>query len=125
MIRYATVLVLSVFALGAWAQNPVPHQHLASPPNLIDGSKNPELVPDSTAYRLYLLTVSIPANSTEEYRKAQSAHLAKTGLGVNDLQSVLTVLTAFRSQYDAWLSRYNSAATAQGEKFDRTPFLQQ
>ncbi len=75
MIRYVSLalLVLSVFALGTLAQNPVPHQHPMSPPNLIDGSKNPELVPDSTAYRLYLISVSIPANSTELDRVAQHA----------------------------------------------------
>ncbi len=125
MIRYVTVLVLSVFALGAWAQNPVPHQHSASPPNLIDGSKNPELVPDSTAYRLYLLTVSIPANSTEQDRAAQQAHLSKVGLPVNDLQRTIAALAAFRSQYDAWVGRYNATAAAQGNNFDPTPFLQQ
>jgi len=125
MARYLTVLVLSVFALGAWAQNPVPHQHSVAPANLIDGSENPELVPDSIAYRLYLLNVSIPANPTEEDRKIQSAHLAKAGVNVRDLQPVLAALAVFRSQYDAWLSRYNAAATAQGEKFDPTPFLQQ
>lgn len=64
MIRYVnTVVALFVIALGAWAQNSVPHQHSVAPSNLIDGSKNPELIPDSTAYRLYLLNASIPANS--------------------------------------------------------------
>jgi hypothetical protein len=125
MTCYVTALVLSVFALGAWAQNPVPHQHSVAPANLIDGSKNPELVPDSTAYRLFLLNHSVPTNSSEEDRKIQSAHLAKAKLDVNDWQPVLTVLASFRSQYDAWLSRYNAAATGQGASFDPTPFLQQ
>ena len=125
MIRYVTVLILSVFALGAWAQSPVPHQHPAAAANMVDGSKNPELIPDSTAYRLFLLNHSVRANSSEEDRKIQSAHLAKVGLDVNDWQPVLTVLASFRSQYDAWLSRYNAAATAQGENFNPTSFLQQ
>jgi len=47
------------------------------------------------------------------------------GLAVNDLQPTITALAAFRSQYDAWLSRYNAAATAQGAKFDPTLYLQQ
>ncbi|HVG90678.1 MAG TPA: hypothetical protein VNB54_04225 [Alphaproteobacteria bacterium] len=35
------------------------------------------------------------------------------------------VLAAFRSQRDAWLSKYNAEAAAQGSTFDQAPFLQQ
>jgi hypothetical protein len=39
MIRYITVLVLSMFAFGAWAQtSPPQHQHNVAAPNLIDGA---------------------------------------------------------------------------------------
>lgn len=93
--------------------------------NMVDGSQHPELIPDSTAYRLYLLTVSVPLNSTEGDRRVQSAHLAKAKLDANDLQSMTAVLAAFRSQHDAWVSKYNAQAAAQGATFDPTPFLQQ
>jgi hypothetical protein len=92
---------------------------------MVDGGTSPELISDATAYRLYLLTVSVPANSTEEDRSTQAAHLNKTGLKDKDLQSFLTILAEFRSEFEAWKDRFDGAARAQGPQFDPKPFLQQ
>ena len=125
MIKYITaVLAVSVLAVGAWAQSPQ-HQHNIAASNMIDGAVHPELIPDSTAYGLYLLTVSVPANATEKQRKVQQAHLAKANLKDQDEASLQIVLTEFRSQYEAWVTRWNAAAEAQKEAFDPKPFLQQ
>jgi len=79
MIRCVTLLVLSVFALGTWAQTST-SQHQHPNENVVDGAKNPELIPDSTAYRLWLVTVSLPPNATEKERTFQQAHLKKLHL---------------------------------------------
>jgi hypothetical protein len=112
MIRYVTtVLVLSVFALGAWAQtSPPQHQHAAA--NAIDGAVHPELIPDAVAYRLYLVTVSTGQNPTEAEQKRQRAHLMKTGLDDTDQQMFVSVLSDFRAKYDALVAEYNESARA-------------
>jgi hypothetical protein len=110
MIRYVTFLVLCAFALGAWAQNPVSHQHATAAPDLIDGSKNPELIPDSTAYRLFFLGVSeMPSPSLAETTR-QRAHLTRAGLKENDLQAAAPVLASFKTQYAALIAQYNESA---------------
>jgi len=125
MIRYViSALGLFVFALGTWAQNP-PHQHAET---VIDGAKNPELIPDSTALRLWLVTVSELPNATAQDSDRQRAHLA--GLKLNELDHLqLTILLAdFKGQYLNLIERYNEsakAALAHGGQPDPKLFLQQ
>ena len=119
--------VFAVFALGAWAQSPAPqHQHPVL--TVIDGAKNPELIPDSTAYRLWLVTVSLPPNSTEKQRTFQQAHLKKLRLTGPDSPALLSVLTEFKSQYLSLIALYNESAKAallNGSQADQKGFLQQ
>ena len=125
MIRYVTLLVvLSVFAVGAWAQTP-PHQHSET---VIDGAKNPELIPDSTAFRLWLITVSELPNATQQDRDRQQAHLAGLRLNALDNLQLTTILADFKSQYNSLIERYNEsarAALANGSHPDLKLFLQQ
>jgi hypothetical protein len=123
-----TLLSLFVFAVGAWAQTSPPvHHH----PDMavIDGSKNPELIPDATAYRLWLVTVSTLPNATEQERMGQKAHLAKLQLkNASDYLSLQTILSEFKSQYVSLINRYNESATAalaHGLNPDEALFLQQ
>ena len=115
MTRYITVVAFCVFAVGTPAQISSPHVHNVS---IVDGSKNPELIPDSTAYRLYLHNLSVPANASEEQVKAQSSRLAKLNLSVSDYGQVLIILADFRSRYDAWIGRWNAEAQQKREHFD-------
>ena len=124
-IAVMVILPLGTPSASRVSHSRAPHSPQSNAANMIDGSQHPELIPDSTAYRLYLLTVSVPSNSTEGDRRVQSSHLAKAELDANDLQSMIAVLAAFRSQHDAWLIKYNAEAAAQGATFDPTPFLQQ
>ncbi|PYU48650.1 MAG: hypothetical protein DMG48_19570 [Acidobacteria bacterium] len=114
MTRYLTAVVsvlMLAFAFGAWAQSSPPqHQHVA--PNLIDGAVHPELIPDSVAYRLYLVAVSTGQNPTEAAQKRQRAHLMKTGVEDTDQRILVSILSDFRAKYDALVSEYNDAATA-------------
>jgi hypothetical protein len=106
-----TMIVLLVFALGAWAQNSPPHHQLAAS-NMVDGAAHPELIPDSTAYRLYLVAVSTGQNPTEVERTHQRAHLMRAGLVETDLQILTSVLSDFRTKYDAFVADYNASAKA-------------
>lgn len=110
MIRYVTVFVLSLFALGAWAQNSPPHQHAAVASNFIDGSKNPELIPDSSGYRLYFIAVSENPSPSVAETTRQRAHLTSAGLKGDDIQAAATVLADFKTQYAALISLYNESA---------------
>jgi hypothetical protein len=126
MIRYLAVVAALVLAVGASAQNSTQHQHNAvANTNMIDGSVHPELVPDSTAYCLYLLAVSVPPNATLQDIQVQHAHLTKAGLNGLDEESLKIILAEFRAQYEAWTNRWNQVAQVQGDKFDATPFLKQ
>jgi len=125
MIRHVTVLVLSVFALAAWAQTPSPHLH---PDTVIDGAKNPELIPDSTAYRVWLVMVSELPNAATQDRDRQRAHLASLGLTELDNLQLTTLLTDFKAQYVGLIARYNEsakAALAHGGQPDVNLLLQQ
>jgi hypothetical protein len=127
MIRWVALFVLSMLALGTWAQTSTPqHQH----PNetVVEGAKNPELIPDSMAYRLWLVTVSLPPNATEKERTFQQAHLKKLQLTDADNLELLSVLTEFKSQYLGLIGRYNESAKAalrHGGQADEKSFLQQ
>jgi len=114
-----------MFALGAWAQaSPAQHQHVA--PRLIDGAVHPELIPDSTAYRLYLAAVSTAPNPTEAEQKRQTVNVMKTGLSDTDQQLFISILADFRAKYDALLAAYNDsakAASAHNETVDIHPLL--
>lgn len=126
MIRsVSAVLVLMIFAFGTSAQNSPPHQHVVAATTIIDGSKNPELIPDATAYRMWLLTVSLPANPTEQDLNAQQAHLAKLQLATRDYLTLQGILVDFKSRYVELINRYNESAKAQGIQADQTLFLQQ
>jgi len=112
MTRYVpAVLSVLMFAFGAWAQiSPPQHQHVA--PKLIDGTVHPELIPDSVAYRLYLVAVSTGQNPTEAEQKHQRAHLMRTGLVDTDQQIFTSILSDFRTKYDALVAEYNDSAKA-------------
>jgi len=116
-----------MFTFGAWAQtSPPQHQHNVAAPNLIDGAVHPELIPDSLAYRLYLVAVSTGQNPTEAAQKGQRAHLMKTGLGDTDQQISISILSDFRAKYDALVAEYNDSArvaSARNETTDIQSFL--
>jgi hypothetical protein len=80
--------------------------------NVIDGAVNPDLIPDSLAYRLYLVAVSTGSNPTEAEQERQHAHLMKTGLNDADRQILVSVLSDFRAKYDALVNGYNELARA-------------
>jgi hypothetical protein len=123
VVVVVVVLVLSVFASGSRGQNSTAHQHAA--PNLIDGAVHPELIPDSTVWRLWLAAVSLSPNATEKERMFQQAHLATLQLTNADSVQLNTILTEFKGQYLALIARYNESAKVLGSQADITLFRQQ
>jgi hypothetical protein len=95
---------------------------------VIDGSQNPQQIPDSTAYRLVLINVSEGPNPTEEQKARQLAFLRASGLDNNDIEAALPVLAKFKSEYSDLISRYNesvAASNASGRSPNVTAFLYQ
>jgi hypothetical protein len=78
---------------------------------MIDGAAHPERVSDSTAYRLYFLTVSELPNPTPEAKTRQLAHLSKVHLEAADLHSLISAMETFKQQYSALVDQYNREAT--------------
>jgi hypothetical protein len=112
MTRYLNVVfIMFAFAIGSWAQGP-PHHHQKSA-TVIDGATNPEMIPDDTAFRLWLVTVSTLPNSTEQERERQAAHLSRLNLvSPLDRPVLQSILTDFKTQYTSLISRYNEAQEA-------------
>jgi hypothetical protein len=108
------MLLVCAFGIVTWAQQSSalsqPHQQQA--PNVIDGSAHPELIPDSVAYRLYLVAVSTAQNPTEAEQARQRAQITRTGLVSIDQQLFINILSDFRTKYDALVTEYNDGARA-------------
>ena len=76
---------------------PMPGMHHRQ--DVIDGAKTPDLIPDSTAYRLFLITVSEVSNPTSEQLSRQIAFLKTAGLDEDDINSAIPILAKFKSEY--------------------------
>ena len=71
------------------------------PPDTIDGAKHPELIPDDVAYRLIFLAVAEPEGAPADRIALARAKIAPARLSEDDAVAFLTLLTAFRKQFDA------------------------
>jgi hypothetical protein len=122
----AIAALLSVFVSSARAQTP-PHNHSANTAQMIDGDAHPELIPDATAYRLYMFTISTLPNAAAEDLARQKSHIAALQLEDADRITLIGILTDFRVRYAALVDQYNESATAslaQGTAPDTKLFLQ-
>lgn len=98
------------------------------PPDLIDGAKHPELIPDAIAYGLFFLTVAEPAQAVGRQSARQRAFLRTAGLREDNLQPAAAVLAAFKSQYDDLVAQYDASvqvANATGSSPDLEAFVAQ
>jgi hypothetical protein len=114
-MRYAiafTALAFLPASINLTAQDTPPdHQHHQVAGTTIDGAEHPELIPDLTAYRLYLLAVSEPPSPTEGQRLRQEARLKKVGMKDFDRLALINILASFNLQYHSLIDSYNKAAT--------------
>ncbi len=70
----------------------------SDPPGTIDGSKNPELIPDELAYKMVLLSLIEPQNPTDAQKARQGAKIRMTGLSDGDAAALLATVGEFRDQ---------------------------
>jgi hypothetical protein len=71
------------------------------PPGTIDGAKNPELIPDETAWRMVFLGIAEPESATEEQKARAEAKIASIGLNKQDAEAFLYLLSQFQTRLDA------------------------
>ena len=83
----------------------LPAQNAASPPGaagqlvvVVDGSKNPEQIPDDLAYRHFLLAVATHEQPTADEQKRQQALLGPVGLADADEKAVALELGKMTTQ---------------------------
>lgn len=94
----ALVSLSSAFHAQVHTSAPI-HQH--STTDLIDGSLHPEQIPDITAYRLVLLSLSKPANPTQIQAAHQNVQFHAVGLNDSEKNALIPVLAKFNSDYKA------------------------
>jgi hypothetical protein len=105
---------LTLFAQSSNPQQPVPGQTIKQslPPGTIEGLKNPELIPDAAAYRLFFRAVSEPKTKTAQQAERQRAKLLALQLSVEDSQALTGALETFFDQHEILLQAYKNAALA-------------
>lgn len=119
--RKRVVLLLSVGGLLALATvilryTPTPRSMAAQtqkqptipppdPPGTIDGSKNPELIPDEVAFRMLFLAVAEPESATEQQKARARAKIASAGLSDQDTAAFLTLLAEFHKKMSSVLAQ--------------------
>jgi hypothetical protein len=99
-----------------------------TPADMIDGATNPDLIPDSIAYRLFFVSAAGPADPTPQDNDRQRAHLRDAGLLEEEVSRAAGVLAAFRAQYGDLVTQYNEsvqAANEGGVEPDLATFLSQ
>jgi hypothetical protein len=98
------VALYSVRETGAQGDTPFAHvQHIATkaePPGVIDGKKNPELIPDEVALRMIVLAAAEPADASEAQKERALAKLRPIGLSDLDTLALMNLLGEFRARTD-------------------------
>ena len=101
-MRYVMIVLLSLAPTVVVCQTFSGGNSL--PPGLIDGSKNPGLIPDYAAYRLVLLSLQLPASPDQNAISRQNAKLARIGLSKSDTQALSNLIAGFSVSYSQWLT---------------------
>jgi hypothetical protein len=102
------------------------HEH-ANANAEIDGSKNPELIPDLTAYRLFLLALAKPPEATDSQKAIQMQLAKQVGIPDKDTQMLILIADRFRIDYAALIADFNLSvdlASSKGMPIDHAEFLE-
>jgi hypothetical protein len=127
-MRATLVLLPLLLTLSALvAQTDQVHNH---PDNaatkIIDGAVNPDQIRDVDAYRLVLVNMAMPEDTSASDNTEQASFLEPVGLKDNDLQPAKTILVGFRMAYQQLMDDYNKSAQgalANGQPSDIADFL--
>ena len=112
----ALFLVTFAFASILLAQTDVHPNHNHDVTDLIDGAIHPELVPDSTAYRLFFVATSLPRDATPEDKAQQKAKLDPIGLNDAEFQVAIGILDQFKADYSDLINTYNIQSAAANDQ---------
>lgn len=121
-IALTAALLTVVFPLTANAQqssqSSMPGmQH--STPGTIYGKDHPELIPDNTAYRLYLTVIGEMPNASPQRKERQMAFASKAPLSASDVKALIVIADWYKTRWTAMVNDNNSKVAAANE--DGTP----
>src|SRR5216684_2152087 len=123
------LLFLSISCLIAVSPLAAQASHLGmNPVQKIDGATNPELIPDSTAYRLFFVVVGLGNSPSDQDRIRQATNIAKIRLNDADVKTLTAAVNDFKASYDAAIQTHNSTADTlqkNGQVPDVSAFLAQ
>ncbi len=88
----------------------------APAPGIIDGRLDPQDIPNSTAYRLWLLAASESRTGAVAPTARTEAMLMDAGLRGGDVAAAIAILSRFEKKYQALIAAYNRSP----EVFDRS-----
>src|SRR5262249_9826508 len=104
-LRFAVLLAaLAAFAgtgpitFAQSTTDTAPHIH---PAQVVSGKDHPELIPDYTAYRLFLLSAAVVAKPTPADLERQHGILRNAGLTGVELGQASVILADFKTKHDA------------------------
>jgi len=95
------------------------------PPGTIDGSANPELIPDVIAYRIFLSAACQQPNSPIDEKARQAAMLSQARLSPAELVAAVSILANYQQQMSALEQAYNAAVAAKSNAAIRSGFAAQ
>jgi hypothetical protein len=83
-----------------------------TPVQVINGADHPELIPDATAYRLFLVMLGLNVSATGQDLARQAAHARKLGLSDADRTLLIAAANDFKIKYEGAINTYNVQADA-------------
>lgn len=105
-MRLVIALSLAPILCPAAASPVAAQAHQQAQTQIIDGSKTPQMIPDSVAYRLYFITVASQAPAV------QRAQLAAAGLSPDEIHAASKILAEFKSRWESLTKSYNQSVDA-------------
>ncbi len=124
-MRFRTLLILTLCGAAGPTLCQTTSRGWNLPPGFVDGSKNPELIPDAAAYRLVFLSLTVPPGADSKALAKQNSLLAQLGLSEVDATTMKETVAAFGTDYSAWRARSSSVANATQSEAERTALVQQ
>ncbi|KAA6457922.1 hypothetical protein DYQ86_21390 [Acidobacteria bacterium AB60] len=105
---FGTTWILAIMLAGTLSQAQRPDL----PPGTIDGATTPQLIPDSTAFRLVFLSLRVPGSPSANDLKNQSSRLKHIGLSDEDAAAAKGIMSSFGTSYDAWQTKFGQPGSS-------------
>lgn len=105
-------------ALFAQSRGPLP-RGAALPAGTISGERTPELIPDDTAWEVFLQSVSVPTGATATAVASAMHKYKSAGLGSEDSEKVIKILHEFRDRAQALTAESRESGVSRQEVHGR------